>query len=116
LFPLLTAGLIIPATTQPPTPTAEREQVERLANVCKVWGTCRYLHPYLAYKDIDWDAALIKALPNILAAKQEEEYAAAVQTMLEALGDPATRVVPKSTPGGLATGKPGDTKLLSWVE
>ncbi len=68
--------------------------VERLAHL----GKLRYLHPYLAYKEIDWDGALVRAIPAVRAARTPAEYAAAVQTMLAALGDPVTRVVPEREP------------------
>jgi C-terminal processing protease CtpA/Prc len=72
--------------------------LDRLARVGRLWGTVRYLHPYLLYRDIDWDAALVAALPRVEAAKSPEEYAAAVQGMLDALGDPVTRVLPPEPP------------------
>src|SRR5262245_10946841 len=91
------AGLVLllgviggPARGEEKAP-ATREQLQRLVTVCKVWGTIRYQHPFLAYQDIDWDAALVKALPKVEAAKTNEEFAAAVQVMLDALRDPATR-------------------------
>ncbi len=74
------------------------EPVDRLAHVGKLWGTVRYLHPWVAYKDVDWDAALVAALPRVRAAKTSEEYKAAVQGMLDALGDPLTRVSDPSPP------------------
>ncbi|HSS47536.1 MAG TPA: S41 family peptidase, partial [Thermoanaerobaculia bacterium] len=61
-------------------------------HVVKLWGQVRYLHPWLAYKDVDWDAALVNAIPKVRAAATAEQYAAAVQGMLDALADPATRV------------------------
>ena len=67
-------------------------QLERLAALGKLWGTVKFFHPYLAYKDIDWDAALIKAIPLVKAARTPDEYRQAVNTMLQALGDPATTV------------------------
>lgn len=69
--------------------------IERVAQAGRLWGFVRYLHPYLAYRDIDWDKALVGALPRIREAKTSEEYAAAVQTLLDTLGDPATRVLPR---------------------
>jgi len=92
---------------------------ERLVNLCKVWGTVRYLHPYLAYKDIDWDAALLEALTGVEAAKDEPDYRAAVQGMLDRLGDPKTRVVrkallPQANPAGGKDDK--GRPLFSWVE
>jgi len=59
-----------------------------------VWGTIKYFHPYLAYRDdIDWDAALVAAIPNVNAAKDTAEYTIAIQNMLMILGDPATRII-----------------------
>ncbi len=92
---------------------------ERLVNLCKVWGTVRYLHPYLAYKDIDWDAALLDALPRVEAAKDEPAYRAALQGMLDRLGDPKTRVARKVPPPQRNTAGGKDDKerpLFSWVE
>ena len=74
------------------------ESIDRLARVGKLWGTVRYLHPWLAYKDVDWDAALVAALPKVREAKTTEEYKAAVQGLLGALGDPVTRVADPTPP------------------
>lgn len=76
------------------------EPVERLARVGRLWGTVRYLHPWVAYKDVGvgWDAALVAAIPKVREAKSTEEYRAAVQGMLDALGDPVTRVAPPPPP------------------
>lgn len=51
-------------------------------------------HPYLAYKNIDWDAALIKAIPHVKAARTPAEYRAAIAGLLQELGDPSTSVQP----------------------
>lgn len=66
---------------------------ERLAAVGRLWGAVKYFHPYLAYKDIDWDGALVKALPAIKAARTPDAYRQAISGLLQALDDPATRVV-----------------------
>jgi C-terminal processing protease CtpA/Prc len=100
---------------------ADAKGIGRLVSLCKVWGTVRYLHPYLAYKDIDWDAALIAALPKVEAAKDENEFRSAVQAMLDRLGDPGTRVVrkapqqPVEQPGSGSKDEK-DRPLFSWVE
>lgn len=88
--------------------------IDRLAHVGKLWGTVRYLHPYLAYKDIDWDAALVAAIPRVREAKTVEEYRAAVQGMLDALGDPATRLMetPAADPAPAARKPEGEPKLF----
>jgi C-terminal processing protease CtpA/Prc len=85
----------------------------RLAQVCKLWGRIKYLHPHLAYKDIDWDAALVNALPKIMASSDAASYAKAVGEMLEVLQDPATRIEHKNTWGEAEPDAPIATSSLS---
>jgi C-terminal processing protease CtpA/Prc len=88
----LILGLIaVTASAAQTTPTLPSRE-ERLAQLGRLWGQVRYRHPYLAYKDIDWDAALVAAIPKVEAAKDHSAYAAALQEMLEELKDPATRL------------------------
>ena len=63
---------------------------ERLAGLGKVWGAVRFFHPFLAYKAIDWDGALVKTIPHIKTARTPDEYRAAINGMLQTLGDPST--------------------------
>ncbi len=72
------------------------DQTERLATLGKVWFNVKYLHPYLAYKNIDWDDALIRAIPEATSARTSDEFAAAVETLLSPLSDDMTRVVLRS--------------------
>src|SRR5262245_13565022 len=80
----------IPAAAQTPNAEAEKIRIERLAALGRLWGVVKYFHPYLAYREIDWDAALIAAIPKVSAAKSTEEYRAAIDSLLAMLGDPAT--------------------------
>lgn len=89
------------------------EPVDRLAHVGKLWGMVRYLHPWVAYKDVDWDAALVAAIPRVREAKTSEEYRAAVQGMLAALGDPVTRVMEPPTPPPPAAAEPAEKTALT---
>jgi C-terminal processing protease CtpA/Prc len=83
---------------------SEDSRIERLVGLCKLWGAVKYFHPYLAYReDIDWDAALVSAIPQVNAANSAGEYAAAVQSMLLALGDPATRIIEEVDNNGTAS-------------
>ena len=95
-------------------PVPEKLRVERLARLGKLWGTVRYVHPFLGYKDLDWDAPLIKAIPKVEAAKTRDEYAAAVGEMLTALGDPATAVVPQNPEGKPTEGE--GHPVWSWLD
>ena len=90
---LLLAGLLLLPWTAP-APAQTPSDTDRLVRVAKLWGTVRFLHPYLAYREIDWEEALVKAIPKVRSARTSQEYAGAVREMLATLGDPATRVWP----------------------
>ena len=89
---------------------------ERLVRLGRLWGQVRYRHPSLAYKDINWDAALVTAIPKVEAAKDRAAYAAAVQEMLEELRDPATRVqrAEELKEGSAKAAKVSVRELRSW--
>lgn len=38
-------------------PSNEDARIARPAGLAKVWGAVKYFHPFLAYRDIDWDKA-----------------------------------------------------------
>lgn len=65
-------------------------QVERLAALGKVWGMVKYFHPYLAYKQVDWDTALVNTIPKVKAAHNPEQFRQAIDGLLNVLGDPLT--------------------------
>jgi C-terminal processing protease CtpA/Prc len=65
----------------------------RLAALGRLWGAIKFFHPYLAYKEIDWDGAVVKAIPQVKAARTPDEYRAALSNLLQVLNDPATGVV-----------------------
>jgi hypothetical protein len=72
----------------------EATRIDRLVAVAKLWAAVKFFHPYLAYRDdIDWDDALIRAIPKVNAARNGVEYSAAVEGMLNEIGDPVTRVL-----------------------
>jgi C-terminal processing protease CtpA/Prc len=76
---------------------------DRLIAVARAWAKVKFHHPFLGYKEIDWDGALVAAIPTIEAARTVAEYRRAVDAMLARLGDAATRVVligpsPRSRP------------------
>jgi C-terminal processing protease CtpA/Prc len=71
--------------------TAEKMRIERLVGLGKIWGTVKFFHPFMAYRGIDWDRALIEAIPRVSAAGTPQEYAAAINSMLAILEDKTTR-------------------------
>lgn len=81
---------------------------ERLAAVGRLWGAVKFFHPYLAYKDIDWDGALVKAIPQVKAARTPDEYRQAINSLLQVLDDPATvATAPASASGNAAAAASG---------
>lgn len=75
---------------QPSAQTSDQRRVERLAGLAKVWGAVKLFHPYLAYRDVDWDKALIDTVPQVNAAKTPQEYSVAINRMLAYLSDKNT--------------------------
>ena len=78
-----------------PFPLRAATETEHLVTLARVWSEVRYLHPYMLTKSIDWDAALVHAVPAVRAAKNDAELAAAIDGMLRELADPVTRVTTK---------------------
>ncbi len=98
----IAAFLILISFAAPFTPTVSARQSQqtpagqdtaRLAATAKLWITVKYFHPYLAYQDIDWDKALVEALPKIRGAKSPEDYGAATEGMIQSLHDPETHLI-----------------------
>ena len=83
-------------------------RVERLAQLGRLWATVTYFHPYLAYRDIDWDGALITAIAELDAGTDDAGFRTIVTRMLHILDDPVTRIVdvPSSPSGPVTTGPP----------
>jgi len=116
----LIVGLsILPITSiKAEVPSADDTvRINRLAALCKVWGAVKFFHPYLAYKDIDWDAPLVEAIAKVSAAASKEEYKSAIDAMLSSLNDPATRTVgeavaPAAKPDKASTAQP----YIKWMD
>jgi C-terminal processing protease CtpA/Prc len=79
--------------------------LERLVHVAKLWGIVAYLHPDVLGRGIDFDSALVRALPKVRSARDTSEYRAAVSALLAELGDPLTQVL--SSPPAPAAGDDG---------
>ncbi len=72
------------------------KQIERVSKTCQLWGHIKYFHPYLFDKSIDWESAFTENIDKIITSKNNDEYAKAIQDMLDKLNDPATYVIIKS--------------------
>lgn len=63
--------------------------LQRLANLGRIWGAAEYAHPWLVYRDVDFDAAAVRAIETTLAGDLDR----AVDEMLSVLGDSQTRAI-----------------------
>jgi len=102
----------------PPSVSAQASvdsaRLERVMALGKLWGVVGLFHPYLAYRGINWDSALVVALPLAERATNREEYAAAVRRMLAPLGDPATRVI-EPTPAAQPRAHADSAPVSRWL-
>jgi C-terminal processing protease CtpA/Prc len=81
------------AETAPTAPaTAVAPRTARLVRLARVWGEVRYLHPQVVAGAVDWDKALVDALPAALAAQTDEDEIAALRALVEPLHDASTRI------------------------
>src|SRR4051794_24018286 len=92
---LLVAGVAMNAQSSPSSAS-----LERLETLGKLWAAVKYFHPRLGYDlALNWDQALLDAVPELVADADEGRYRATVERMLDRLEDSATRVVSPPTPG-----------------
>ena len=95
----ITTALFLCVVCAPRPADAQRSSVSdsvriaRLASLGRLWGAVKYFHPALVSRPIDWDSALVAAIPRVRAATTRVEFTAAIDTMLAVLGDPLTHVV-----------------------
>jgi len=76
-----------------PAVLADDARTARLEKLCRVWAAAKYAHPAMMTRKIDWDGALVRAIPAVRAAAAPAELASAIDAMLKEIGDPVTRVV-----------------------
>ena len=80
-------------------PQSDSSRIDRLVALAKLWAAVTYFHPYLADRtDIDWDGALVSAIPKVDSAQDRAQYSAAIADMLAVIRDPVTRVLNGAPP------------------
>lgn len=50
-----------------------KNQVENLKKLCKVWGLVKYYHPKVVSGSVNWDYELFRITPDILASKNSND-------------------------------------------
>ncbi|MFZ6712122.1 S41 family peptidase [Undibacterium sp. TC9W] len=67
-------------------------QETRLRDLAQLWRDVKWRHPALTKGNVDWDKALVAALPKVQAAQSKHELRDALATMMLALHDPAVDI------------------------
>src|SRR5688572_1536170 len=70
-----------------------KEQINRLADAGKIYGYVKYFHPWLQYKNINWDSSFAINVEGIIKAKNKNEYSSVIQKILSCLNDEMTVVI-----------------------
>jgi C-terminal processing protease CtpA/Prc len=99
-------------STQAQPSSVEDARIARLIGLAKVWGTVKYFHPYLAYRDIDWDKALVETIPKVNVARTPQDYQSALNQMLAVLNDKSTRADLETETKTTPVDAPVTTKLV----
>ena len=55
-------------------PAADMNETQRLAGLCRVWGFLKYYSNNVAQGGIDWNQALLDAIPPVKAASDNDMY------------------------------------------
>lgn len=83
---------------------------KRLATFGKVWGILKYFHPQVATGEIDWDQALIDALPCVKEAADFVSFNQELDNLIVLAGD-----VDKETYNPDASAYPNE-ELFKWLK
>ena len=51
----------------------DKEQIENLRKLCKIWGFLKYHHPAIAKGEVNWDYELFRILPKLNASDFESD-------------------------------------------
>jgi hypothetical protein len=76
--------------------TAAGTEVARLATLARVWGFLEYHHPGLASGEVDWDRALLDAIPAARSAQTRPAHREVLAALLAHAGPPPEEGEPSS--------------------
>ena len=57
-------------------------RTDSLATLCTVWSEVKFHHPHLLLREVDWDGALVRAIPKAREAQTSDQVAHAIGAML----------------------------------
>jgi hypothetical protein len=91
--------------------TLTNTQAESLSVFVKVWGFLKYHHPTVASGNVDWDAAFLRALPNILSFETASDRNAWLNTWVKQIGE-----IDACDPCAMQSDDPALAASSAWIE
>jgi carboxyl-terminal processing protease len=82
----------------------------RLAALGRVWGLTKYFHPDVTGGRVDWDAALLTAIPRVSAASSKAGLNDELMRLMRAAG-PEPRL-----PAGVSADQAETDPLFAWID
>lgn len=73
--------------------TWNKEAIERVASVGKLWGVIKYFHPVMAKGIIDPDSLITGSIEELLTVPSKQNFISAVNKMLGMLHDPYSKIM-----------------------
>lgn len=86
------------------------DQTTRLATLGRAWGLLKYFHPDVTGGAVDWDAALIAAVPGVKAASTKAELNEEILRLVRAAG-PEPRLA-----AGVTADQPETDPAFAWLD
>jgi carboxyl-terminal processing protease len=103
---VITLGAAVPGARQ----DIPVDQSTRLATLAKVWGLLKYFHPVVAGGGVDWDQALLSAIPRVKAATTRAELNVEILSLMRDAGS-----APRVRQGANVEAAETDPAFL-WIE
>lgn len=109
LFLVVAVALTV-ATTGVAGQSTALDEVTRLSALARTWGLLKYFHPDVAQGTVDWDAALLTAIPRVREAATKTDLNVEIGRLIQAAG-PAPR-----TAAGAAVDRTETDPAFAWLD
>jgi len=91
------------------TTTWNKDAIQRIADVGKLWGTIKYFHPEMLKGNIDPDELILNNVDELLKEPSKQNFIITIDKMLNMLHDPNSKIMQNPD----LSAKPGLPPLLN---
>jgi C-terminal processing protease CtpA/Prc len=82
------------ASAQPVHAPDTCENPDRLKAITRLWSDIKWFHPRVSRGEVNWDQALVSALPSLMCSADAETLKTALEHLIAPLRDPILGVTP----------------------